>query len=1611
MNRAITLTCILLICFKSFSQTFDFMADVTEGCSPQKVIFTNITDESIKNDYTYQWTVETGKSSNQTDSVQNTYLKPGAYDVTMKVYDKTGKTLIQTVSKSKYITIYNDPEVTIKSNKSSTCEDKAFQFSIENIKSDSEIKSYTWILSDGTIYNTETPPEHTFWFAGEFEVFLSVQDFHGCTNRERKSIKVVTYNDYPIVSFSASETKVCDSKLDVTFTNNSEDPNIVSYHWDFGDGATSNDKTPKKHTFNGYGNYYVELSGTAKSECVGYSVQTIQLIDFQPEIGIEDGYPAVKLDEYPTSSKDFPVSRIYDAEEKTSYCPGKITFFDASATKNKTWSWDFAIDGTEDSNEETYSVDIAEGGTYKVKLTVGNGTCTEKLVKMITVEDPLVLEATPTDAFYCALPANVDYSAKSNIPGTEFLWIMDKLSYSSGAEVSKSYSEEGVYSATLYALSPSYCRAVKEMPGNVEVTLPKMYTEMMNRYGNPSSGCAPLNVTFTLSYKYETDKDDIAFVSWDYNEDGIVEDYTYFTEPSKTGNLSQKWTYTEIGVHSYAIILETNKGCRIRNKQSYSEDSISVGLEPNVTMDFAKILCASDSLELIMTFDDKERYQSSYDSLFVTFTQIAPWPLSDGMLPEKIYTTIDQESPIEETFYMDFTDTVGLHFATYIVSDNGCQKEYTVDDPVLVQGPMIKLAVSETDCANPSKYTYSFAKNYSSEFWEWSVRSAAEETWTKIAGSENLESVDIDFDDYGGRGVYYVKASASNTETGCAMEDSISTTVTKVVADFKLVTYEPCFGDSAVFVVTEEMALENDIETWTWIYEWQDSTASHLFASYNKLFNEIDRYDYYPKSPRYVFDYSGINYVKVRVTDENGCSAETTKSVKVFEPKADFIGDIPSDCIPFTTEFTDNSFSEHEIIKRVWDFGNGELKETSDLKVTSEYSTIGAKSVSLAIEDTHGCRDTVYKENYIRPVVPNSLFFVNDPKVCLGYEAKMVRLDASEDYENNLSRYHWDFGDEHTEEGSGNIQDTTRYVYENEQKKNYTVTLTAYAVSPEGNECSSTTTQEVDVKDVATKIVVKDSDKCKEPGQKFIVYLDNSVYTSNMNSFAWWKIENGDSLYIGNKKSLQAVTFDNYGDQLLCLRTKSSYYGCEDATVKLPVVVSGYEVSLKANKTEVCVREDILLTLYDTLNLYRYNCYWEFGDGNSQKLESTETSYAYTSLAATEDNTYKVQFIVEAEGCKSRDISVNVSVFPVIADFTRGETDFDTIGCAPYSVILYNTSVANESATYLWEFQDGTTSTAENPRITVPDLDMVVPVTLSVTSNICNDKITKNVSTYPPASFSVQIDTSICLGETIHAEIEGDFSAIQWEPRDLFTNSRGSKTDVRVDKSQYLYMDFVNKYGCKSRDSVYVFVQQKPYYIGAPNELLLFYDANNSLVKASSKTNNLIAGQTYNLNVTEIAGVSYTWSPADYLSCSNCVSPDLSLYCSDDSFVDCIDLPSTLEYTITMVDSLGCFSNDTTIQFNIVFDTKIAMPEAFTPNGDGKNDIAYVRGWGIRELLELKIYNRWGQLVFETDNLAEGWDGTFNGEPQSMDTYAYTIKATNMKNEEIFVKGYITLIR
>jgi len=115
-------------------------------------------------------------------------------------------------------------------------------------------------------------------------------------------------------------------------------------------------------------------------------------------------------------------------------------------------------------------------------------------------------------------------------------------------------------------------------------------------------------------------------------------------------------------------------------------------------------------------------------------------------------------------------------------------------------------------------------------------------------------------------------------------------------------------------------------------------------------------------------------------------------------------------------------------------------------------------------------------------------------------------------------------------------------------------------------------------------------------------------------------------------------------------------------------------------------------------------------------------------------------------------------------------------------------------------------------------------------------------------------------------------------------------------------------------------------------------------------------------------------------------------------------------YLVTARTADGCEASDD-IKITAFVKADLYVPTAFTPNGDGKNDQAVVIPVGIRELQFFRIYNRWGELVFMTQDAARGWNGVFKGLPQDSNVFVWEAKGVDYNGNVIFKKGTVTLIR
>lgn len=158
----------------------------------------------------------------------------------------------------------------------------------------------------------------------------------------------------------------------------------------------------------------------------------------------------------------------------------------------------------------------------------------------------------------------------------------------------------------------------------------------------------------------------------------------------------------------------------------------------------------------------------------------------------------------------------------------------------------------------------------------------------------------------------------------------------------------------------------------------------------------------------------------------------------------------------------------------------------------------------------------------------------------------------------------------------------------------------------------------------------------------------------------------------------------------------------------------------------------------------------------------------------------------------------------------------------------------------------------------------------------------------------------------------------------------------------------------------------------------------------------IISGESTTLTAT--GGGSYVWSPSTSLDCSNCQSPIASP-------------TETTTYTVVVTnDSTSCVD---TAMVNVIVELpsdNFFVPNIFSPNGDGNNDVFYVYGSGLNNF-NLTIYNRWGEKIYESENQTEGWKGTQNGTELNSGVYVYAISYTDTDGNDQLVTGNVTLIK
>ena len=171
-------------------------------------------------------------------------------------------------------------------------------------------------------------------------------------------------------------------------------------------------------------------------------------------------------------------------------------------------------------------------------------------------------------------------------------------------------------------------------------------------------------------------------------------------------------------------------------------------------------------------------------------------------------------------------------------------------------------------------------------------------------------------------------------------------------------------------------------------------------------------------------------------------------------------------------------------------------------------------------------------------------------------------------------------------------------------------------------------------------------------------------------------------------------------------------------------------------------------------------------------------------------------------------------------------------------------------------------------------------------------------------------------------------------------------------------------------------------------------------VDITPPTATIDAGESVDLDVIVGAGVSnenYSWSPSNGLSCTTCPDPIASP-------------DSTTTYYVTVTTADGCSSTDSVVIVVKQACPEIYVPTVFSPNNDGNNDMYCIYG-GCIDVFTLEIYNRWGELIFTTNDPEQCWDGSYKGDPVNTGAYVYKLNLTRTDGEVIQQTGNVNVVR
>lgn len=761
---------------------------------------------------------------------------------------------------------------------------------------------------------------------------------------------------------------------------------------------------------------------------------------------------------------------------------------------------------------------------------------------------------------------------------------------------------------------------------------------------------------------------------------------------------------------------------------------------------------------------------------------------------------------------------------------------------------------------------------------------------------------------------------------------------------------------------------------------------------------------------------------------ENACTdTSATRVVTVFpNPNAAFMADRYTVCIGEPVQFTNQSDAATSYL---WQFGDG--TSSTLVNPVHAYTASGTYTVKLNIYRVNPpgnvCVDSVEQQVQVVAALAGS-FTVQTTGNCVPLTVTFIN-----DQRPSQTSV-WDFGD-----GNTGLGDSVVHTYQSTGV--FTVRLTA--VSPGG--CTYTSSQVVRVNGVSGSLSYPGGFVCAPDAVRL------EVSGSNIQSVVW---DLDDGTTFTNNQRVIFHTYAQPGSYIPSVVLQSAD-GCTypirgTDTIRVDRITAGY----MHTSGNFCGYTTVRFTDTSSVFFGKQLVLWSFGDGNTGTGITVEHNY-------TISGTYTVQMIVTGNsGCAdtiTKQIDVQVNSIPSVSISAVTEV------CTGEAVNFTSVLQSIDPVTILqWSISNGTTFTGDRFSYAFAVPGNYTVRFIAGTPAGCFDTAFHNILVRQSPVVRASSDVTYCLGGSAQLSVTGGVQ-YQWAPsQGLSCTDCANPVASPTVTTPYLVTG-TSANGCTASDTVVVTViqplvmdvsdndtlcigQSAPLmasgaatYIWSPATALNSTTISNPIATPSITTTYRVIGYDGQNCFTDTAYVvvavgqyptvslgpdqqlasgtqlplttviqngpiaHWEWTPANDLDCADCPLPTAYIR-------------NNITYNVRVTNIYGC---DATDEMNIrVFctDGQVFIPNAFTPDGDGVNDILMVRGTGIARVKTFRIFNRWGEVVFERSNFlpnnpAYGWNGKVRGKDAPPDVFVYTTEVICDNGTPYTYKGNVSIIK